>query len=258
MDRETVGEKEDTHSFLPSRLDDAQIPGLPEGMYYIPNFITKAEEDTLVKEVLTQPTPRWTNLTHRRLQTHPSPLSPRTNTLLNEPLPPFLTTPIIPRFSRLQVFASSPHCAAPNHVLINEYTPGQGIMPHEDGAAYWPTVATVSLGAHIVLDVYAKGADGERGELRARILQERRSLLVTRGVMYTDFLHGIAEVELDERLQAGMGEEGITNWDILGEMDMWKQCEGRKERETRISLTYRDVLRVKNMGKGLKGILGRR
>ena len=76
----------------------------------------------------------------------------------------------------------------PNHVLVNEYTPGQGIMvcvcvcvcvcarvwtvhihcvihhysisftlcqPHEDGPLYSPTVATISLGSHTLLDFYS-------------------------------------------------------------------------------------------------------
>src|SRR5699024_11991713 len=53
----------------------------------------------------------------------------------------------------LPIFKEAPH-RAPNHVLVNEYTPGQGIMPHEDGGAYYPTVATVSLGGAVVLDLY--------------------------------------------------------------------------------------------------------
>jgi len=65
-----------------------------------------------------------------------------------------------------------------NHVLINEYLPGQGIMvrcmtlnsiyltcflvltgsvasqPHKDGPLYFPTVTTLSLGCHTLLDFY--------------------------------------------------------------------------------------------------------
>lgn len=79
----------------------------------------------------------------------------------------------------------------PNHVLVNEYTPGQGIMvssvlspqahkdtcvaiscsngthpasstpsslppcqPHHDGPLYHPVVTTISLGSHTLLDFY--------------------------------------------------------------------------------------------------------
>ena len=34
----------------------------------------------------------------------------------------------------------------PNHILLNEYLPGQGIIPHIDGDLFYPTIATVSLG----------------------------------------------------------------------------------------------------------------
>lgn len=72
------------------------------------------------------------------------------------------------------IFASSPHKGA-NHVLINEYEPGQGIMPHQDGAAYWPVVATVSLAAPIVLDIYGKAEDGHvERQPSWSILQEAR------------------------------------------------------------------------------------
>ena len=33
---------------------------------------------------------------------------------------------------------------------------GQGILPHEDGPLYFPTVTTISLGSHAVLDFYRK------------------------------------------------------------------------------------------------------
>lgn len=73
------------------------------------------------------------------------------------------------KISSLGVFGEK----QPNHVLINEYAPGQGIMvshkyaalgvcymlcvhaqPHEDGPLYHPIVTTVSLGSHTLLDFY--------------------------------------------------------------------------------------------------------
>ena len=87
------------------------------------------------------------------------------------------------------VFGDSPH-GKPNHVLINEYLPGQGIMPHEDGDAYWPVVCTVSLGAGIVYDAYPKTKTPGQQTKKWRILQEPRSLLITTGKMYEDCLVG--------------------------------------------------------------------
>jgi alkylated DNA repair protein alkB family protein 6 len=136
--------------------------------------------------------------------------------------------------------------------LINEYKPGEGIMPHEDGAAYSPVVATVSLGASLVLQVWEKKKEGEKDESKQkswRILQEPGSLLVTTGGAYTSLLHGISEIEVDEDLR----EETVVNWSLLGDKMQFK--DGVNKRDTRISLTYRDVLKVSKVG---IGILGRR
>ncbi|KAJ6144416.1 hypothetical protein N7470_008311 [Penicillium chermesinum] len=196
-----------------------------------------------------RPRPRWTHLSRRRLQTWPSSLT-KSNTLLDSSLPSWLITPIIePRFHALGIFTDSPH-KSPNHVLVNEYRPGQGIMPHEDGAAYYPIVATVSLGAPIVLDIYPKNDPAERRNPQFRILQERRSLLVTKERLYSDFLHGIAEVTRDEDL----GAQSICNWGLLGDPGPFEV--GSYARETRTSLTFRDVLKVAKMGKTLNFLGG--
>lgn len=204
---------------------------------------------------MSAPRPRWTQLSHRRLQTWPSALT-KNNALLASPLPAWLRDPVVePRFNTLGIFNDSPH-RAPNHVLVNEYLPGQGIMPHEDGAAYYPIVATVSLGAPIVLNLYPKYAGDTSSRTKEaepvnnqplyRILQERRSLLVTRDKMYTDLLHGIEETMRDEDL----GPESICNWDLLRDKEAYS-C-GWLQRETRTSLTYRDVLHVAKIGNTMK------
>jgi alkylated DNA repair protein alkB homolog 6 len=169
-------------------------------------------------------------------------------------LPIHVTTDILPKFKEIGIFSDSPH-GAPNHVLVNEYLPGQGIMPHEDGSAYHPVTATVSLGSSIVLDIYPKfvfgGKDG--GRKHYRILQEPGSLLITMGECYTDTLHGIAEVQIDEDLS----ETTIANWHFLGDKKQFR--EGRSIRAPRVSLTYRDVRKVVQMGSGAKNtLLGKR
>jgi alkylated DNA repair protein alkB family protein 6 len=194
-------------------------------------------------------------LSHRRLQTWPSTLT-KSDALLAAPLPAWLHEPIVsPRLDALGCFAGSPH-QAPNHVLINEYRPGQGIMPHEDGSAYYPLVATVSLGAPIVLDLYKKNAacdggvydDDEKAGRKPtfRILQEPRSLLITTHELYTQYLHGIAERLTDEDL----GFDSIANWEMLGDTQPYRTSS--YDRKTRVSLTYRDVLKVAKVGNSVK------
>jgi len=149
---------------------------------------------------------------------------------------------------------------------VNEYEAGQGIMPHEDGGAYASVVATVSLGAPIVLDLWEKstrtdegGHEKGRGRPKSRILQEERSLLITKGEAYEVLLHGISERHRDVGLKVGSGgefdenecEQPAANWELLGNRERF--VDGVLERETRVSLTFRDVLKVSSMGQRLFG-----
>jgi len=242
----------------PTSLEDARIKALPFGAFYISNFISEAEEETLLSKIETAPKARWKQLSKRRLQTWPSDLIK--NTLLESPLPRWLAEPIIGRIlacplspseTNKHIFSNSPH-GAPNHVLVNEYLPGQGIMPHKDGEAYHPVVCTVSLGAPLCLELYAAREDGTRqGELLWKIYQEPRSLLITTDTVYTDWFHGISEVLEDKDLN----RTTVANWDLLQSIDTIQN--GTSKRRTRTSLTYRDVIKVSRLG-GKLGIFGNR
>lgn len=149
------------------------------------------------------------------------------------------------------IFSDSPH-NRPNHVLINEYPPGVGIMPHKDGSAYHPVVCTVSLGASLCLNIYKNNEDGTlQAEPVARILQEPRSLLITTDNLYTDYLHGIADIGEDVNLS----QHTVANWDLLRSRDAF--VSGQSTRQTRLSLTYRDVLKVSKLGNKF-GMFGKR
>lgn len=202
------------------------------------------------------PANRWVTLRHRRLQTIPAQLTTATNTLVSStPLPDWLVKPVVERIHGLDLFSDAPHGI--NHCLINEYLPGQGIMPHEDGAAYHPVVATVSLCGTLVLDVTEKkkrqkcedGGDDETRPTSWRIVQEPRSLLVTTGQAYTQTLHGIAEVSED----VGLNGDTVANWKLLGNPTIIEANGGKNLRSTRISLTYRDVKKVSKLGSKIFG-----
>ncbi|XP_038623181.1 alpha-ketoglutarate-dependent dioxygenase alkB homolog 6 isoform X2 [Tachyglossus aculeatus] len=140
-----------------------------------------------------------------------------------------------------------------NHVLINEYQPGQGIMPHEDGPLYYPRVSTISLGSHTLLDLYrpfrsALGPEAEEEEQKgpqteqqrhlSSLLLERRSLLVLAGTAYTRLLHGIRPVTADT---------------LTGPVANLPSCPSAQPgatlpRGTRVSLTVRHVPQVLQTG----------
>lgn len=69
--------------------------------------------------------------------------------------------------------------------------------------------------------------------------------------MYTGCLHDISEVEVDENL----GGAEIVNWGLLG--DQAPFIGGRAARDVRVSLTFRDVCKVRSLGKAF-GALGRK
>ncbi|GAB7322413.1 hypothetical protein MBLNU13_g03363t1 [Cladosporium sp. NU13] len=232
-------------------LQQQKIPDLPPKMFYIPNFITEDEEQRILDKI---PANRWISLTHRRLQSIPAQLTANNTLLASSKMPPWLTNPVVDRISELGIFEDAPHGI--NHCLINEYLPGQGIMPHEDGDAYYPVVATVSLGGSLVLDVTEKRKvdadvtiEGSKELKRWRILQEPRSLLLTTGSAYTDTLHGIAEITEDSNLGPGT----VANWSLLSDREVIEANGGCNTRTDRISLTYRDVKKVSNVASKLFG-----
>lgn len=240
------------------------VPGVDPaagGFFYVPEFVSRAEEALLLQKVYAAPRPKWKQLSNRRLQYWGGQLSEQSGALLAEPLPDFFvrTPDLVSRLRDSGAFAKSPH-RAPNHCLVNEYLPGQGILPHQDGPAYFPVVATVSLGGTTLLDEYA----WERDEADARasrpypqepafsLFQEPRSLLVTTGSAYEQFLHGIAERAADEPAHLAR----IANVEQLADAQLREHCRAARRggaeplaRAQRVSLTFRDVHRVRRMPK---------
>ncbi|KAI1113220.1 hypothetical protein F5Y14DRAFT_228063 [Nemania sp. NC0429] len=249
-----------TGPLLPRSLGEARVPQLPSAAFYIPDFITEDEERSILDKIASAPKPRWKQLSRRRLQTWPSDLIH--DKLVDAPLPSWLEDPIVTRLRSLRlqddadaqshIFFDSPH-GRPNHVLINEYPPGIGIMPHKDGAAYHPIVCTVSLGASICLSIYQANEDGalDKNPI-GRVLQEPRSLLITTAELYTDYLHGIEDIVEDVELS----EHTIANWSLLRSSSAFH--DGRNLRQMRTSLTYRDVLSVSRLGNKLGLFLGKK
>ncbi|KAI8721008.1 hypothetical protein NCS52_00547100 [Fusarium sp. LHS14.1] len=247
MDASTSsGHKEDANNdfSLPPSLDHARITTLPQTAYYIPDFISEEEERMILDKISSAPKPRWKQLTKRRLQTWPSDLV--NNKLLDAPLPPWLETPVVSRLLSLpmqesepgHIFTQSPH-KKPNHVLINEYPPGIGIMPHKLSTR------------QSVVPLPCKEDGALDPEPAWRILQEPRSLLITTDQLYTDYLHGIADIEEDTDL----GADTVANWDLLRNANAY--ASGRNIRQTRTSLTYRDVLKVSKVANKLGMFLKR-
>jgi len=119
-------------------------------------------------------------------------------------------------------------------------------MPHKDGAAYYPVVCTVSLGSSLCLNIHKCKEDSALDPEPAwRILQEPRSLLITTRDLYTEYLHGIDAISADVNLS----QQTVANWTLLQSPSLYQN--GSHERQMRVSLTYRDVLKVSKLGNKL-------
>lgn len=224
-------------------LEQFVVRGALPTAYYIPDFISEEEESHLLQQVYESPKPKWTQLSGRRLQNWGGLPHPRG--MLGEKIPDWLQT-YCDKISRLGAFSGK----TANHVLVNEYKRGEGIMPHEDGPLYHPTVTTVSLGSHTLLDFYrpmdgleGAGPQTEQDRFLFSLLVKRRSLLILQEDMYQALLHGIqarCQDTLTDRvvnLSAAGAQEGET-----------------LRRDTRVSLTVRHVPKVMKT----KLVLGRK
>jgi alkylated DNA repair protein alkB family protein 6 len=148
-----------------------------------------------------------------------------------------------------------------NHVLINEYVPGQGILPHQDGPFFYPVICNITLGSHTLLDLYQPAtttttsttaatdsasttnsttttstADEVKEEVSSSLgslLLEPLSLVVIRDHMYTT-MHGIAE-----------RTEDVMDDHVLNLAACTTRAKGdRLQRGTRVSLTIRYAPKV--------------
>ncbi|KAK7874493.1 hypothetical protein R5R35_001576 [Gryllus longicercus] len=215
-------------------LDKFVVKQAPPTVFYISNFISEAEEEMIIKNVNSVPKPKWTQLSNRRLQNWGG--IPHPKGMVAEKIPLWLQTHMN-QIGQLGIFAPG---KMPNHVLINEYQPAQGIMPHTDGPLFHPTITTISCGSHTVLDFSKRvRSDAEKNDASSThqeddfsLFLERRSLVVIQDEVYDNYLHSIAEVSRD------ILSNKIKNLQLCQ-----SQYENNQElvRGTRISLTIRHV-----------------
>ncbi|XP_046847687.1 alpha-ketoglutarate-dependent dioxygenase alkB homolog 6-like isoform X2 [Xenia sp. Carnegie-2017] len=172
----------------------------------------------------------------------------KTGGMIPETLPKWLST-YTDKLGSLGIFGNH----RPNHVLVNEYTPGQGIMPHVDGPLFYPVVATINLKSHCVLDFYhpvdtdapvasSRESEQEYAKSSAKrhvmsLLVQRRSAYVFEQDMYTKYLHGISERKVDTL------DNKVLNLDSCSNVSI----DSALKRETRVSLTVRFVPKVLNV-----------
>ncbi|EAU87990.2 hypothetical protein CC1G_01637 [Coprinopsis cinerea okayama7 len=241
----TVGDPQDQRS--------AQNCVLP-GVKYLPEFISDRRKK---KHTSFEKSKNRRNRNGRCSRTDGGEVTSK-GILYGQPLPDFIRKfpDIISRIKETGVFADSPH-KEPNHVIMNE--------PHEDGPIYHPVVATLTLGSQCVFHYYQYKDRGEESPTDSSastgkgrpidpkpvhsLLLERRSLVISFGDLYTSHLHGTTQTP-----PGSSGVEStatrIDNFHLLrdeGLKEAIRQGQSIK-RETRWSLTCRDVSRTASLG----------
>ena len=162
---------------------------LPDGLTYIPDFITPAEEAALISTIDQQP---WLTDLKRRVQ-HYGWKYDYTARRVDESmrlgsLPDWL-------MDYCQRLYDEDHFQkTPDQVIINEYQPGQGIAPHVDCVpCFEETIVSISLGSPCVMDF----THPSTGQKIAQLL-EPCSLLIFSGDARYHWKHGIAARKTDK------------------------------------------------------------
>ena len=205
----------------PISRETHRCPG-PNELFYIPNLISEEEESFLLRAVeMGDP---WVQLKTRRLKCFDEDVAPHSWLSL-----------LIESLVSKGVW-DNPN-EPPNHVLINDYLPGEGIMHHTDGPLYRDYVVILSLGSSAMMSFRANLKTSEIGLKAqhdiAKVFLLPRSALLFLGETYSDFLHGIEAITHDEFRE----DMGIVNLDALP-----STLRGTVARGRRVSLTIRRKL----------------
>jgi len=119
----------------------AKLPNdAPKGLIVIDNYISSSAHDELLSLINKQ---EWSNLLKRRVQHYGYEYSyqQRTASKRAAEMPGFAKD-IAQRLVSETFFAK-----LPDQLIINEYTPGQGIAAHTDARVFGDTIVSLSLGS---------------------------------------------------------------------------------------------------------------
>jgi len=208
----------------PDKITPFQVGTIPY-LFYIPNWISREEEQEIVRKIDSKnDTKTWQSLTRRRLKMYGGVPVNHSSGMIPEKIPVW-TQAIFDELQKLEVYRTRGKKL--NHVLLNEYQEGMGIDAHKDGPLYEDLVAILNLEGTAVMDFFQE----KECSTKQSIFLERRSLLLFMGNTYHNYYHAIEEKKFDNI------DDNIINCNLSG-----INLNDRIERgERRLSLTMRIV-----------------
>lgn len=180
-----------------------------EGLKYVPEFITEAEERYLLQSINSE---SWLTDIKRRVQHYGYRYDYKARSIdysmyLGEL--PLWSKIIAERLVEMNYLDY-----LPDQIIVNEYVPGQGIANHVDcEPCFTDTIITISLNSNCIMDFISL-----ESKQKVEVLLQPRSLVVIKGVSRYKWTHGIPSRK--------------TDWFNSFKIN----------RELRISLTFRKVI----------------
>ena len=172
-----------TRCGAPTAAFDAARPLARSAVGVAPARLDHVDEEARSRDAPAAAPERWTRLRGRRLQNLGRVAEAPPEGMHAEPLPPWVAS-VCDALVAAGVFDAD---APPNHVLLNEYQPGQGIDAHRDGPLYAPRVAILSLCSHCAFEFLRN--DAARDAVCSLLLPPR-GVLVFSDDAYHELLHG--------------------------------------------------------------------
>lgn len=160
------------------------IPDVP-GLGYVPEYVSTDEETALVEAIDREP---WLTEWQRRRQIYGMSYgsAKQAEAKVLGPLPPWAAS-LAERIVREGYLEDEVA-----NIVVNEYTPGQGIGLHHDFPGFGPTVVAVSLASPVLLELVDPASDRE-----AVLDVAPRSLWILGGEARSRWMHGIAHRKTD-------------------------------------------------------------
>jgi alkylated DNA repair protein alkB family protein 6 len=226
--------------------------GSAPNVFYVPEYVTAAEEQALLSQLADTPKELKNELDRRVVQEYGCSMCETCNMsfVADVNMPPW-SEAVCDQLLRDGIFTPA---TFPNNVRVHDYHVGHGIAPHCDGPIYIPKVAIVSLKTPVVMSFYEKRAPYEDamehyndtfkfdGKIAAEkplfsLVLEPRSCIIFQEDVYNFHPHGISDKVVVSLKEEDIGP--LVNRHLLTQTD---PNAVELVREHRVGITVRHLL----------------